>query len=78
MLFLLFLQDKPIIVDVGKAPEPTHDISLDFVVGMFAMAGVFLLAALIGCLLVAGGILLYKRWKSRSGSDEPSHTSLRI
>jgi predicted transporter len=45
---------------------------------MFAMAGVFLLAALIGCLLVAGGILLYKRWKSRSGSDEPSHTSLRI
>jgi hypothetical protein len=77
MLFLAFLQQNPIIVEVGKPPEPTHDISLDFVVGMFAMAGVFLLAALVGSLIVAGGIFWFKRRQSRS-ADDASHTSLRL
>ena len=35
MLLLRLLQEKPIIVDVGKPPDPTPDISLNFVVGMF-------------------------------------------
>ena len=50
---LSLLQQNPIIVDVGKPPEATPDISLDFVVGMFALAGMFLLAALVGSLIVA-------------------------
>lgn len=78
MLFQTLLQDKPIIVDVGKPPETTPDISLDFVVGMFAMAGVFLLAALVGSLIVAGVILFMKRRRQRLTPDDPGHTSLRL
>jgi len=65
MLLLRFLQEKPIIVDVGKPPDPTPDISLNFVVGMFAMAGVFLLVAFVGSLIVAGVILFMKRRQQR-------------
>jgi hypothetical protein len=78
MFALGLLQDKPIIVDVGKPPAPTPDISLDFVVGMFAMAGVFLLAALVGSLIVAGVILFMKRRRQRLSPDDPGHTTLRI
>jgi hypothetical protein len=78
MLLLRLLQDKPIIVDVGKPPEPTPDISIDFVVGMFAMAGVFLLVALVGSLIVAGVILFMKRRRQRLAPDDPGHTTLRI
>lgn len=78
MLLLRLLQEKPIIVDVGKPPEPTPDISLDFVVGMFAMAGVFLLVALVGSLFVAGVILFMKRRRQRLSPDDPGHTTLRI
>jgi hypothetical protein len=38
MIALLSLVQNPIIVDVGKQPDPTGDISIDFVVGMFAMS----------------------------------------
>ena len=78
MLLLKLLQEKPIIVDVGTPPEPTPDISLDFVVGMFAMAGVFLLAALVGSLIVAGVILFMKLRQQRLSPDDPGHTTLRI
>jgi hypothetical protein len=78
MVAVSLLQQNPIIVDVGKPPEPTADISLDFVVGMFAMAGMFLLAALVGSLIVAGVILLMKRRQQRLSPDDPSHTTLRI
>jgi hypothetical protein len=78
MLLLRFLQEKPIIVDVGKPPDPTPDISLNFVVGMFAMAGVFLLVALVGSLIVAGVILVMKRRQQRLAPDDPGHTTLRI
>jgi len=78
-LVLFLLQQNPIIVDVGSQPDATGDISIDFVVGMFAMAGVFLLAAAIGSLIVAGVVFLYKR---RSGADSTggstSHTTLKI
>lgn len=78
MLLLTLLQEKPIIVDVGKVPDPTPDISLNFVVGMFEMAGVFLLAALVGSLMVAGVILFMKRRQQRLAPDDPGHTTLRI
>jgi hypothetical protein len=78
MVVLGLLQDTPIIVDVGKPPAPTPDISLDFVVGMFAMAGVFLVSALVGSLIVAGVILFMKRRRQRLSPDDPGHTTLRI
>jgi hypothetical protein len=75
---LALLQQKPIIVDVNKQPTPSHDITLDFVAGMFAMAGVFLLAAVVGCVIIAGAIILYKRRRSSTGTSDPDHTTLRI
>jgi hypothetical protein len=79
MFVLALLQQKPIIIEVGQPPEATPDISIDFVVGMFAMAGIFLLAALIGSLVVAGSMLVYKRRQQKAAStNETSHTTLRI
>lgn len=77
MLFLL--QQNPIIVDVGKQPKATGDISIDFVVGMFAMAGVFLLAAAIGSLIVAVVVFYVKRRQAARGdAGSTSHTQLKI
>ncbi len=78
---ILFLQQNPIVVELGKQPAPTPDISISVVLGMFAMAGMFLLAAAIGSALVAGGMILYKRRRdATTPADAPSHThtSLRI
>ena len=61
MIALFSLVQNPIIVDVAKQPDPTGDISIDFVVGMFAMAGVLLAVAAVGCLIVAGVVVLIKR-----------------
>lgn len=72
---LHLLQPDPIIVDVGSQAAPTPDISLDFVVGMFEMAGVFLLAAALGSALVAGCVLLIKRRRQAAG---PDHTRLHL
>jgi len=72
------LQQQPIVVDLTKQPEPTRDISIEVV---FAVAGIFLLAALIGCAIVAGATILYKRWRDGSAppTDTPhSHISLKI
>jgi hypothetical protein len=80
MISLLSLVQNPIIVDVGKQPDPTDDISLNFVVGMFAMAGVLLAVAAVGCLIVAGVVVLIKRRQSNNddGSEMTSHTRLTI
>ena len=73
------LAQKPIVVDLAKQPEPTHDISIDVVLAMFAMAGIFLLVALIGCAVVAGGMILYKRWRDSSAPPpETPHTHIRL
>ena len=74
----MLLQDKPIIVDVGKQPTPTRDLTFDFLIGMFQMAGIFLLAALIGSVIVAAVIILYKRRRGSTGTGDPDHTTLRI
>jgi hypothetical protein len=74
------LQQSPIIVEVGSQKEPTGDITIDFVVGMFAMAGVLLAVATAGCLIVAAVVIIYKRrhppLDAEGGST--SHTRLRI
>jgi hypothetical protein len=79
-MLILSLVQNPIIVDVGRQPDPTGDISIDFVIGMFAMAGVLLAVAAIGCLIVAGIVIFIKRRQASSDdSDEmTSHTRLKI
>jgi hypothetical protein len=75
------LQPQPVIVELADQPRPSHDISIDVILGMFAMAGVFLLVAAIGSGLVAAGMILYKRWRDASAlptQSSHSHTSLRI
>jgi hypothetical protein len=77
-----FLQDKPIVVDVIRQPEITRDVSVDAVLGMFALAGVFMLFAAVGGLLV-GGIYVWIRRKqdsSATSTDTPatSHVKLQI
>jgi hypothetical protein len=79
-MFVL-LQQEPVIVDLAAQPEPSRDITIDVILGMFAMAGVFLLVAAIGSALVAGGMILYKRRRDASAPPDQSphtHTSLRI
>ena len=78
---LALLQQNPIVVDVVKQPPPTPDISLETALSWFAVAGIFLVAAAIGSLLVAGGTILYKRWRDGAAADGGSphtHTRLRI
>ena len=79
MIRFLF-QQQPVIVDLAEQPKPSHDISIDFILGMFAMAGVLLLVAVIGSALVAGSMILYKRWRDQSAPPPSthSHTTLRI
>ena len=79
MIIVLALQQNPIIVEVAKQPPPTRDISIDVVLGMFAMAGVLLAAAAIGSIIVAVSMFLYKRWRDSSSTQTGhSHTTLRI
>ena len=76
---LALLAQKPIVVDLAREQPTSHDISIDVVLGMFAMAGILLLVALIGCVIVAGGMILYKRWRDSSAPPphEP-HTHIRL
>jgi hypothetical protein len=79
VLFLLFLQQEPIVVDVVKQPTPAKDISIDVVLGMFQMAGVVLLAAAIGGLIV--GLIFIAIRRIRDASSPPTdsdHVKLRI
>ena len=79
---LLLLAQSPIVVDLAKAPEAERDISVDVVLGMFATAGWFLLAGAIGCAIVAGGVVLYKRWRDSLPETQQqaphTHTTLHI
>ena len=77
MQFLL--AQKPIVVDLAARSPDSHDISIDVVLGMFAMAGVFLLVALVGSLIVAGGMILYKRRRDASAPpQETQYTHIRL
>ena len=74
-MFLLLTQN-PIVVDLAEeGAAPARDISIDVVLGMFATAGWFLLAAAIGSGLVAASVILYKRWRDASApATQPPHT----
>ena len=75
----MFIQQEPIIVEVLKQPVAARDISIDVVLGMFAMAGVFLLVAALGG-LIAGAIFIGIR-RFRDATAPPTdtgHVKLRI
>jgi hypothetical protein len=75
----MLLQQAPIVVDVVKQPEPARDITLDVVLGMFAMAGVVLLAAAVGGLIVGAIFITVRRYRDkRSEPKETEHVRLRI
>jgi len=76
---VLFLQQQPIVVDVIKQPPPSRDISIDVVLGMFQMAGVVLLAAAVGGLIVGLIFIAIRRFRDASAPHTDSdHVRLRI
>ena len=73
------LAQKPIVVDLARQPQPSQDISIQVVLSMFAVAGIFLLVALVGCVIVAGGMILYKRRRDASAPpQETQYTHIRL
>ena len=77
---MFFLQQQPIVVDVIKQPTPTRDISIDYVITMFQTAGVFLLMAAVGGLIVGAIFVGIRRFRdaSRPQTGETEHVRLRI
>jgi hypothetical protein len=76
---LVLLAQQPIVVDLSTRSEQSHDISIEVVLAMFAVAGIFLLVALIGSAIVAGGMIAYKRWRDASApAPETQHTHIRL
>ena len=69
----------PIVVDVIKQPPPAKDISIDVILGMFQMAGVVLLAAAVGGLIVGLIFIAIRRLRDASApASESDHVRLRI
>ncbi len=72
-------QPPPFVVDVMKQPTPARDISIDYILTMFATAGVILAIAAVGG-LIAGAIFIGLR-RLRDASTPPtdsSHVRLKI
>ena len=77
-MFALLAQ-KPIVVDLSTKSKQSHDISIEVVLAMFAVAGIFLLIALIGSAIVAAAMIVYKRWRDASAPPaETQHTHIRL
>ena len=76
----MVLQENPIVVDVVKQPPAAHDISIDYILTMFASAGVFLLVAALGGIVVGLIFVGIRRMQEKSAPPEPdsSHVKLRI
>ena len=77
---MFLLRQDPIVVDVAKQPAAAHDISIDAILTMFASAGVFLLIAAAGGLLVGAIFIAIRRMQERSAppTTDTSHVRLRI
>jgi hypothetical protein len=76
---VFLFQQEPIVVDVIKQPSPAKDISIDVIVGMFQMAGVVLLAAAVGGLIVGLIFIGIRKLRDASASSSDSeHVRLRI
>jgi hypothetical protein len=76
---MFFLQQQPIVVDVVKQPTPTQDISIDYVITMFQTAGVFLLMAAVGGLIVGAIFVAFRRFRETSApaTNETDHVKPR-
>ena len=75
----MLIQQEPILVEVLKQPEAARDISLDVVVGMFTMAGVVLLCAALGGLIVGAIFIAIRRARdAKTTSTDTEHIRLRI
>ena len=74
-------QDQdPFLVEVLEQPQATRDISLDVVLGMFTMAGVVLLCALVGGLIVGSITIAVRRARDKKADipTESDHVRLRL
>ena len=67
-------------VEVLKQPDATRDVSVDAVLSMFALAGVALVFAAIGGLIVGAIFIGIRRMRDASAppTQEPSHVRLKI
>ena len=76
----MFFLQQPIVVDVTRQPQPTQDISIDYVITMFQTTGVFLLAAALGGIIVGAIFVGIRRLRDASSrpSGESEHVRLRI
>jgi hypothetical protein len=57
------LQQSPIVVEVIQQPEAAPDISLQYALGMFMMAGAVIAFAAAGGLIVGALFVLYRRYR---------------
>ena len=72
-------QQGPIVVDVSPPQTPAPDISVETVLGIFAMTGALLAFAAIGSAIVALTIVIYKRRRDRLSDDiGPTHIQLKL
>lgn len=77
---LFALQQQPIVVDVIQQPQATPDISIQYILTMFATAGVLLAIAAVGG-LIAGAIFIgIRRFRDASPAapTDTEHVRLRI
>jgi hypothetical protein len=76
----MLIQQEPILVEVLDQPEAARDISLDVVLGMFSMAGVLLLCAALGGLIVGAIFIAIRRARDAKTTKptETDHVRLRI
>ena len=69
----------PFIVDVSKQPVPTHDISIDVVLAAFASAGIALLVAAVGGVIVGAIFVMIRRYRdAHTTKTDSDHVRLRI
>jgi len=75
----MLIQQDPIIIGVVDQPEAARDISLDVVVSMFSMAGVLLLFAALGGLLVGAIFVAIRRARdAKTAPTDSDHVRLRL
>ena len=70
----MFIQQEPIVVEVLSQPEVARDISADVVIGMFSLAGVMLLAAALGGLVVGAIFVGIRRYRDASAPAVDTET----
>ena len=75
----MLIQQDPIIIGVVDQPEAARDISLDVVLGMFSMAGVLLLCAALGGLVVGAIFVAIRRARdAKAQPTDSGHVRLRL